>query len=485
MAVIRLTVALCLGCALAQDAGGAASAGKLRSAADVAFTEGRLDEAVRLYSQVIRLEPKNERNYYKRFRAYQRQRKFQQALQDLNAALAIKPQYKQCVAGRAKVLRQLGRCEEALADLGALSKLDPGHKDLVDRELVQRCADSLVKAGESARRGDLPGAREALGVALEAAEAAAGLLMQRGDLSMRLGDLYEAAADYGRAIKLEGDNIAALQKRGEAYYALGEHELAVNHFREGLRMDPEHPGCKALHKKLRSMMKKEAKGAAAEQDGDFPKAIEHYRAAIAVDPGHRAFVAPTLLRISRAYLRAKSPEDARDAARESITVDETAAAWVVLSEAHQALDSYEEAVRNVRRALELEETKEHQELLHKAEVALEQSKKRNYYKDLGVRRSATQKEIKKAYRDAALRWHPDKVKEEDKDKAEEQFAKIATAYEVLSDEEMRARYDRGEDPLEQNGGGGGAQRGHPFHFHQQHRGHPNFGGGGNFHFRFN
>jgi DnaJ-class molecular chaperone len=80
----------------------------------------------------------------------------------------------------------------------------------------------------------------------------------------------------------------------------------------------------------------------------------------------------------------------------------------------------------------------------------------DYYKLLGLSRDATVKEIKKAYRQKSLEYHPDKNKEEG---AAEKFAEIARAYEVLSSDEKRPIYDRhGEDGLKQHeerGGGGG------------------------------
>ena len=66
--------------------------------------------------------------------------------------------------------------------------------------------------------------------------------------------------------------------------------------------------------------------------------------------------------------------------------------------------------------------------------------KRDYYEVLGVSKSATKEEIKKAYRKQALKFHPDKNPGDKK--AEENFKEAASAYEVLSNEEKRARYDR-------------------------------------------
>ena len=66
--------------------------------------------------------------------------------------------------------------------------------------------------------------------------------------------------------------------------------------------------------------------------------------------------------------------------------------------------------------------------------------KRDYYEVLGVSKGATKEEIKKAYRKQALKYHPDKNPGDKK--AEENFKEAASAYEVLSNDEKRARYDR-------------------------------------------
>jgi len=65
-----------------------------------------------------------------------------------------------------------------------------------------------------------------------------------------------------------------------------------------------------------------------------------------------------------------------------------------------------------------------------------------YYKALGVSKDATQDEIKKTYRKAALKWHPDK-NPDNKAEAEEMFKKVAEAYGVLSDPAKRKLYDAG------------------------------------------
>jgi DnaJ family protein C protein 3 len=102
---------------------------------------------------------------------------------------------------------------------------------------------------------------------------------------------------------------------------------------------------------------------------------------------------------------------------------------------------------------------------------------------LGVDKTATHAQIKKAYRKLAVELHPDKAPTDQKEEAAKRMQKLNEAYEVLSDEEKRGKYDRGED-LDNSGGGGGG--GHPFGggfgFPFGGGGFP--GGGGQWHFNF-
>ena len=87
---------------------------------------------------------------------------------------------------------------------------------------------------------------------------------------------------------------------------------------------------------------------------------------------------------------------------------------------------------------------------------------RDFYKILGVARDADDETIKKAYKKLAMKWHPDRVKqgagdlEKRKKEAEEKFQEVAEAFEVLSDKDKRAAFDRyGEEGLKAGAGSGG------------------------------
>jgi DnaJ family protein C protein 3 len=101
--------------------------------------------------------------------------------------------------------------------------------------------------------------------------------------------------------------------------------------------------------------------------------------------------------------------------------------------------------------------------LQKAQQRQKLSETRDYYKILNVPRTAKKQQIIKAYRKAAQKWHPDNFPdEEEKKRAEKKFIDIAAAKEVLTDDEKRAKFDRGEDPLDPESGKHQGQGFNPF-----------------------
>lgn len=85
--------------------------------------------------------------------------------------------------------------------------------------------------------------------------------------------------------------------------------------------------------------------------------------------------------------------------------------------------------------------------------------KSDYYSILGVSKTSSPEEIKKAYRNKALEWHPDKHQGSDKVEAEKKFKEVNEAYQVLSDPQKKQMYDQVGHSAFENGGGNSAAGG--------------------------
>merc|ERR1719410_1935584 len=436
------------------------------------MSERRLSDAVSYYTQAIEIEPENPVNYYKLFRVHHRMNKLEDALKDLNKALLYDPESSSYRSHRARVYVATGQCENAVNDYeyiynndSNIEETDSSFSDNYQR--ARMCVTFVDHATQAYLEGHHDDAITYINQALQYTDQAIDLLFMKAKSSMKVGDYFNVVADTGRILKLLPKNIDAYQLRGTAYYYLGEHDVAINHYREGLKLDPEHKGCKGQHKLVKSLIKKDKKAQEAFDAGKYDDAIKPWNQAMSIDPDHAIFIDTIDLKVIKALTKAGKHKEAIDKATRQVDSSESLEALYALGEAQQAADQFEEAVRTFQRAVELAEGEQERtahEKLKQAEVALKQSKEKNYYNILGVSRNASKKEIKKAYRELALKWHPDKNKD-DPETAESKFQDISEAYEVLSDEELKGKYDRGEPVFENQGGG---HHHNPFEFFQQH-----------------
>ena len=456
------------------------SAGKLRSSAEEAFSQGNTAEAIDFLQQAISLEPENAVNHHRLYKVRHRSRQFMEALKDISSAVDFagegneeeKTMYRTL---KAKLLVELGQCDRAVVEYEQVKDRD---ENVYNTAL--ECANTLEAAEKAAYEKDFARAAALFRNALRFTEYAPDIMWSKAQAQLEMGDYYGAISDSGKLLKLLPHHIEAYELRGTAYYRLAEHEQAVAHYREGLKLDPEHKGCKQGHKLVKKLEKSRKKAEEAFDTKKYEEAVALYEKTRNIDPEHVTFNRQIMLKQIKALSRSGKHDAAITEARRYNEENETVEGLWVLGEALTDSEKFDEALNIYRKALETapENSQEEQEAKKKvkeAEIALKQSKEKNYYKILDVSRTATPKEIKSAYRKLALRWHPDKVSESEKEEAEKKFQDIGEAYEVLSDEELRAKYDRGEEVFENQGG---QQRPmNSFHFFNQ-----NFGGGGQ-HFR--
>ena len=226
------------------------SVGKLRSLGEVALSERRYADAESLYLRAIKIEPDNALNHHKLYAVRKRRgggTSLSDALVDISRAVDLDPSRYDYRVQKAALLVHLGRCDEAYGEY-VHAQLLAGDDDAKRNAAIEgardsgECARELSAASEAHRDGRWEDAVRHFDAVLGRTLDAPDLLFLKANAEFRSGDYYGTVSDTGRILKNYPKHIEAYQLRGGAYARLNEMDMAVKHYREGLKLDPEHKG---------------------------------------------------------------------------------------------------------------------------------------------------------------------------------------------------------------------------------------------------
>uniref|UniRef100_A0A8C7CZM7 DnaJ (Hsp40) homolog, subfamily C, member 3b n=1 Tax=Oncorhynchus kisutch TaxID=8019 RepID=A0A8C7CZM7_ONCKI len=436
---------------------------------------GQLAEALSHYHYAVEGDSKNYLTYYKRAAVFLAMGKSKSALPDLTRAIQLKPDFL-AVSGHRKNLIFLF---DLLPSPPQLHR-SPDQEEARDQLMRANKLEELREEAHAAHhRGDYSTTITVLDRVVELSPWDPESRELRADCYIRLGDPRKAIHDLTPTTQLRNDNRAAFLKLSILHYSLGEHQESLGHVRECLKLDQDDKDCLSHYKQVKKLSKQLDSAEEHIEEARYQEAIVKYESVMRREPNVPYYTNKANERICFCLVKAIdicSEAHQRDPRNINILRDR-AEAFILNQDYEKAVEDYQEA-----REFDMENN-EIREGLERAQKLLKLSRKRDYYKILGVNRSANKQEIIKAYRKLAQQWHPDNFREEAKKKeAEKRFIDIASAKEVLTDPEKRQKFDSGEDPLDpesqQGGGGGQGGQGRPFHFNP-------FESGGNYHFKFN
>ncbi|XP_057475480.1 dnaJ protein P58IPK homolog [Actinidia eriantha] len=387
-------------------------------------------------------------------------KRYSEALDDLNAAIEADPTLSEAYWHRASILRQLCRYEDSENNYKKFLEMKPGNS-AAEKELSQllQAQSALETAKSLFDSGDMTKPLHYIDkVVLVFSPACSRAKLLKVRLLLAAKDYSGAIAETGYILKEDENNLDALLLRGRAYYYLADHDVASRHFQKGLRSDPEHSELKKAYFGLKNLLKKTKSAEDNVNKGKLRLAVEDYKAALALDPNHLAHNIHLHLGLCNILVKLGRGKDAVSSCTEALNIDEELVeALVQRGEAKLLIEDWEGAVADLKSAAEKSpQDMNIREVLMRAEKSLKLSQRKDWYKILGVSKTASVSEIKRAYKKLALQWHPDK-NVDNREEAEAKFREIAAAYEVLGDEDKRTRYDRGEDieDMGMNTGGGG------------------------------
>ena len=193
----------------------------------------------------------------------------------------------------------------------------------------------------------------------------------------------------------------------------------------------------------------------------YEEAIEEYTKILDFDPNNKKFNSLILANRALCYQKLNKNVEALRDSNQSIKLNPFyARGYVKRGNVYMELKMFDDARADFQKAKDLDPNVTGVEgFLSEANQKAEKARKRDYYAILGIDKNADERDIKRAYKKMAMKYHPDRNSETEESKklAEKKFIDVNDAYSVLSDPKKRSMYDQGVDPLnpEEASGGGG------------------------------
>uniref|UniRef100_A0A8C5AUW7 DnaJ homolog subfamily C member 7-like n=1 Tax=Gadus morhua TaxID=8049 RepID=A0A8C5AUW7_GADMO len=364
-----------------------------------------------------------------------------------------------------------GKCHLSLGNAMAASRcfqkvleLEPGN---MQAQQEHKNASSILEFERVAESGfekrDFRKVVYCMDRALGVASACHRFKILKAECLALLGRYPEAQSVASDILRIDSTNADALYVRGLCLYYEDCIDKAVQFFVQALRMAPDHEKARLACRNAKALKAKKEEGNQAFKDCSYEAAYRLYTEALTIDPNNIKTNAKLYCNRGTAGVKLTKLDQAIEDCTSAIKLDPTyIKAYLRRAQCYTDTEQYDDAVRDYEKVYQTEKTKEHKQLLKAAQLELKKSKRKDYYKVLGIGKNATDDEIKKAYRKRALMHHPDRhsaATTEVQKEEEKKFKEVGEAFTVLSDPKKKCRYDSGHDLDDDGGcgGGGGGQ----------------------------
>ncbi|TPP53410.1 DnaJ domain family protein [Leishmania donovani] len=425
----------------------------LLAAGDKALGQGRAHygEALSKYTAVLTRWPKNERALYSRAELYSMMRERAAALDDLNALLTINKDHPQGLALRMSLNTQLGNLVDAHRDgkhlvrvYKALNKPDNfvglvvaaggGVPDAANDAVLMRkyreCVDVLAR------------------IIREFSVDSVELRLRRAACALAADDNIAATQELKYVTQRSPQNLNAIALNAQALRRLGALDQSMSELRRCLNLDPEYAPCANLHKLIRQQQRMIKSIEKRLQDKKFEAVVRLIAEARAAEP-HAPYEEQLAAWHCEALVSLRNTDegirvcqmlvDRYDGANSPTVFD----AHIRLAELHLLDDNIAAAEAALQKAREM---RQHDGKVEEMRMKIEKLKRtgarKDYYKILGLKKTASAQDIRRAYRKLAKSSHPDQLRSKDmtdreREKQEKMFRDVNEAKEVLLDEEKR------------------------------------------------
>ena len=398
-------------------------------------TKGKYSEALSHFHAAIDAEPSNYMSYYKRANLFMDLSRSRPALTDLDRAIKLKPDFIQARVKRGSILTKMGLLDEAQIELKRVLTKDPKNKEANKLfSQIKPLQKNLQEIQYFMSNKYYQSALDRMQEIIELIPWDPWLRETRVEAYLGIGNIFHAKSEMRALTKLTSDNTDSLFKLANLHYQLGEADSSFVVITECLKLDPEHKECYPLYKKLQKVTKFLTESQKAQNTNDWAECVSAAQEVLKNEPTVHKIRFHAFDRLCRCTL--KGGMDAIEAIKscgKAIRIKAEPRLLCDRAESYLGEDLFDEAVKDYSRALKLDENfKRAKQGLATARKFAKQGSKRDHYQILGLHRNAGMKEITKAYRKLAQKWHPDNF-QDDKEKkiGEKKFIEIVAAREWL------------------------------------------------------
>jgi len=422
------------------------------------YKEGKYLDAVALYSKAIEVDGnKNPAYFGNRAAAWVMLNNHKQAIEDCAQAVKIQPDFVKAYLRAAKCYFQLGKLTESIKQYHEALRFDPKNATALDEmKMVKRVEGEIDSAQREYEAKQYHNALAHLSIAMTQSPASVDLKILKARILYGLKRYQDVISIASDILRDDDESLPGMFLRGAALFKTGNPTGAIKHFQSVLRSDPDNAEARTELKKVNLFEAKKKEGNELFSSGQYQQALDTYSECLAIDPENDSINSTIYSNRAAAYMKLGKYEQAKEDCDKTIQMDPNyVKAYLRRATCNAQLGNHEDVVRDYEKLTQMEpDNNDYARQLRDAKLELKKSKRKDYYKILGVERNADENQIKSAYKKAALKWHPDKngESEESKKKAEAMFKEISEAYAVLSDTQKKRRYDSGEDLQEMEGG---------------------------------
>ncbi|CAM1322729.1 DNAJC3 (predicted), partial [Pycnogonum litorale] len=345
-------------------------------------------DALSHFHAAVEKDPSNYLTYFKRATVYLALGKSKSALDDLNAVLKLKPDFLGARITRGEILLKQARLDEAHIDFEKTLQVDPGNSAVLSMySSIETLRHDIQLAHDLINGRRHHEAVDVLNKVMQIAPWNVDLHEMRADCYIVLGDLIKAISDLRPTTKLRPDNTKAYLRLSKLHYQLGEADESLTQIRECLKLDPDHKECHPHYKKVKKLAKQLIALNEYSTQEKYEECIEKAYAVLKIESQEFNFVRQAKSKLCHCNNKAGQAKEAIEICTETLNmVQDDVNVLCDRAESYIGEEMFNEALQDYQAASQYDEnSRRAQEGIKKVQKLIKQSKRRDYYKILGVK----------------------------------------------------------------------------------------------------